>query len=631
MRDAFVAIAAIIAGAQPLSRPDIPARVSAPKDQVRGRKAASIDASPVAATEAAPADGDAPRDLPNVSQPPADVAPGAAPTPTAAADQSVENKPSQVGASPAKSDRRRGAGRRATQRRDRGAPIEDVAALDRRLAFFPQTDLGNAERFRERQRGRFLWCAALGWLWWDGRRWNREGADARVNMAVHDCVRSIQDEAEAIAGSDFDKIGSKVVKGEEVDIFLSDLLRAWGRASEANNRLVPISKHAAAYLSVETHQLDADPFAINVANGTLVIRRTDDPDADYVSFFEHDPLDLITKIAPVTFDPDATCARFEQFLFEVQPAADTRAFLQQWKGLSLTGDVSEQKLCVFWGKGKNGKSVFEDVTATVLGDYSKSVAIETFLDQGRGRRGDQASPDLARLPGVRSLRTSEPKKGAMLDEALIKLATGGEEITARHLNKEFFDFYPRFKLTISGNYRPKIAGADEGIWRRVNLVPWTVTIPEEKRDMKLTEKLSAERSGILNWMLDGLRDWLDRGLVSPDEVKEATSEYRRDSDQLGRFLEACVVASPGDRVQSTVLHGTFVAWSRANSATEWKGKGFSDAMTERGFKKTKSSEVFFLDIKLVRFAHDFVDHEGKPRTQGAKTPLEGAIVDDIDF
>lgn len=590
-----------------------PARASAPKvDKTAGRRQPAGPIEPTPATPDLPRDPPADVELSGSSQPPAVAAAAAAPPSASSSTESAQS--SQTGESAQKSDGRKGAGRAATARRGGGGSGGDKAsqeALDRRLAYFPLTDLGNAERFRERNRGRLMFCAAIGWYWWDGKRWSRQGAEERVKIAEHHCVRSIQDEADAIAGTDADVfMGVKGKKGQEEDIHLSDLLRAWGRASEANSKLTPIAKHAAAYLSVQPIQLDADPFAINVDNGTLVVRRNATGE-DPVTFNPHDPNDLITKIAPVVYDVKAARPRFDQFMSEVQPNPTSQRTLQQFKGYSLTGDVSEQKLAAFHGKGKNGKSVFEDVTAFVAGDYCETVPIETFLAEGRGRNAGQATPDLAILPGVRMLRTSEPKKGAQLDEALIKLATGGEPILARHLNRDYFKFYPNFKLTISGNYRPKIVGADEGIWRRIVLVPWTVQISAEKQDKQLAAKLKLEASGILNWMLDGLRDWMENGLSLGEEVEAATAEYRRDSDQLGRFLEACVVQDPESRVQSSVIHAVFNAWSKANALSEWKGRGFSDAMTERGFKKDKSSVVYFLGIRLTKNVGDFVDSEGR--------------------
>lgn len=297
-----------------------------------------------------------------------------------------------------------------------------------------------------------------------------------------------------------------------------------------------------------------------------------------------------------------------------------RRFLQQWQGLSLTGDRSVQALCVFWGSGRNGKSTLVDVAAYVGGDYSKTLPIETFLTEGRGRNAGQATPDLAILPGVRHLRTSEPDRGAKLSDALIKLATGGEQMQVRHLNRDYFEFYPQFKLTISGNYRPTIQGTDDAIWRRVMLVPWEVQIAKEDVDTDLGDKLRVEASGILNWMLDGLCDWLDNGLTLPNTVEAATQEYRTDSDPLGRFLAACVEVIPGERVQSSVMHDVFKAWARANGEREWTNKGMSGALRERGFHSKHSDVNWWIDVRLIRSVGDFIDIDGNPR---ARPPDDG--------
>jgi putative DNA primase/helicase len=210
------------------------------------------------------------------------------------------------------------------------------------------------------------------------------------------------------------------------------------------------------------------------------------------------------------------------------------------------------------------------------------------------------------------LRTSEPENGSKLAEAMIKLVTGGEPIQARHLNRDFFKFYPQFKLTMSGNYRPTIAGTDEGIWRRVRLVPFSVIVPKEERDIRLPDKLRLEASGILNWLLDGLRIWCDKGLHEPDDVVQATAEYRSALDPLTRFLRTCVVESPGDRVQSSVLHELHEAWSKASGEKVWSSRGLSMAMDERGYKRKHSNVMWWLDIKLTKSVNDFVDAQGHP-------------------
>jgi putative DNA primase/helicase len=497
-----------------------------------------------------------------------------------------------------------------------------------RLAFFPLTDLGNAERFRERWRGRLLFNTALatsspgrqrGWLAWDNKRWLAESGAERVMIAEHETVRAIQDEAEALRGSgDRDAVDASreardfvvEAKKDGDKVFYSDKVAKWGRTSESAQKLGALSKRGAPYLSVGIGQLDADRMKINVNNGTLSVRRRDE--GDYVRFGAHDPADLITKIVPVDYDPEAAAPEFEKFLNRVQPKPEMRLFLQQWFGLSLTGDTSAHKLVFLYGKGRNGKSVLVNAVSHVAGDYAQSVPIETFLDQGKTRGGGQATPDLAKLPGVRLLRTSEPEKNARLAEALIKLVTGGEPMDARHLQGDFFTFFPEFKLTIQGNYKPVLSGTDEGIKSRLLLVPFDVTIPKAERDVKLADKLRAEASGILNWMLDGLRSWLDNGLTEPEEVTTATAKYFATADVLGRFLETCTMREPGHRVQSSVLHQVYEAWCKSAGETPWKNRGFSLAMDERGYERKQSDVVWWLDIKLTRTVNDFVDAQGQP-------------------
>lgn len=492
---------------------------------------------------------------------------------------------------------------------------EDEDERHIRLAQFPMTDLGNAERFFARNKGRLLWCAAFGWLVWDGKRYSRNGADSAVMIAEHDTVRLIQEEARAIFETG---LRDQVPGGQDYvwavvrkqPILFSERLAQWGRESESVNKLGALSKRGEPYFAIGLDQLDADKFKVNVNNGTLVIRKS--AERDYVQFKPHDRADLITKLMPVDYDPAAECPQYLRFIERIQPAEANRSFLHQWFGLSLTGDVTEQKLAFFYGKGGNGKSVLIDLMSYIAGDYGETVPIETFLDHGRARGAGQATPDLAILPGKRMLRTSEPEKGAKLAEAMVKLVTGGEQILARDLNRPFFRFYPQFKLTMSGNYRPQISGADEGIWRRMQLVPFNVIIPKEERDRHLIDKLRAEASGVLNLLLDGLRIWLDKGLQVPEEVVQATAAYRAASDPLGRFLSICVVASTGDRVQSSSLYALYEAWCAAASESAWKQRGFSLAMEERGYRKKHSDVVWWLDIKVVKAVNDFVDHEGKP-------------------
>ncbi|TXC73951.1 hypothetical protein FSZ31_04315 [Sphingorhabdus soli] len=520
-------------------------------------------------------------------------------------------------------------------------PWQVVVSL--RCAAHPMTDLGNAERFRDRYLDDFRFTTAKGWLGWDGRRWRvldqeQDSTPAEVQAAVFDTIRSIQHEARCIRetgwGDDTDLIywiekakghgrteaadlgmNRLVHKGRKVEPF-DTILGAWGRSSESAGKLGCIANLAKRWLTVAIEEFDTDPFTVNALNGTLRFERIRDDDGKFraiVRLREHRREDLNTKLAPVEYDPHAECPLYDAVIEWAQPDAAMRRYLHQWGGYSACGHVGEQQLQFWYGRGANGKSTIIDAWAGTVGDYAGTIGIETFLDQGIKKRGDQATPDLAKLGGVRMLRASEPERGAKLNEALVKAATGGEPMSVRALHKGFFDLNPLFKLTIGGNYRPDVPGTDEGIWRRLKLVPWDQHLPVGERDKDLPGKLKLERAGILNRLVEGLIDWMDHGLTEPDAVKAATAAYRDDSDPLARFLRMCTEMDPDSRVQSSVLYGVFVAWAKAAGEYEWKNKGFSQAMQAKGFIKKASNGIQWMGLKLVRQADDFLDHEGNVR------------------
>lgn len=516
--------------------------------------------------------------------------------------------------------------------RDVDALIEMRVAGALDLARLPMTDLGNAERFVERFGNDFRYTTAKGWLGWDGRRWRvldqeDKVTPAEVQEAVFRTVRCIQDEAAAVretgicnphdypkwckdnidrahvnVDEGFDRI---IEKGSRITL-LSDELAKHGRTSEASGKLGCIPNLAKRWLTVPIEEFDVDPDAINVLNGTVRFRKGADG-LWSASLCAHEKTDMITRLAPVDFDPDAPAPIYDAMMEWAQPEEDRRRYLHQWGGYSITGHTGEQKLQFWYGKGANGKSTVIDAWAHAAGDYAGSIGIESFLDQGIKRRGDAATPDLARLGGVRLLRASEPERGARLNEALIKAATGGEPMAVRALNKGFFDLVPRFKLTIGGNYRPEIPGTDEGIWRRVKLVPWESFLEESARDDKMPEKLRGEAAGIFARLVLGVVDWMNNGLVEPESVKAATAEYRDHSDPLARFLRGCVEAEAGARIQSSRLFDVFIAWCKAAGEREWSQKGFGAAMIDKGFRKKQSNGMQWLDIKLIKSVSDFID------------------------
>jgi putative DNA primase/helicase len=513
----------------------------------------------------------------------------------------------------------------------------------------PLTDLGNAERWRVRFGTDFRFCAELGWLRWDGRRWHllseeKDKLPAEVMQSVFHTVRAIRNEAALVAASGlvhgedgqpyrqedrlprnwFDQPGRREWFDAlpVLDSFVnpkaltkhSDKIGAWAKTSEGVGKINAVAQLAKAFpeIAIGHDALDAEPMAINVLNGTLRLvrkaeRRSSAELAEGKSEWKTGPLriekgphrreDLITKLAPVKYSPAAPCPEYDAFLERVQPDETMRRFIHQWGGYSLTGDTGEQKLAFFYGHGRNGKGTWVEAVAHIAGDYAGSIPIESFLDNGSKRRGDQATPDIARLPGVRFLRVSEPEKGSALNEGLVKQVTGQDPVDARHLNKGFFTFLPSFKMTISGNHRPKIKDDSDGIWRRMQLVPWNVQIAEDAVDRKLGEKLRAEASGLLNRLLEGLIDWVANGLIVPEEVRLATRSYRESSDDVGRFLSTLCEVGETVRCGAGELHQLYQAWAEASGGATLHVKAFKTALDGKGFVQKQSDGMKWLGVR----------------------------------
>ncbi|MBM4321260.1 MAG: hypothetical protein FJ125_15265, partial [Deltaproteobacteria bacterium] len=419
---------------------------------------------------------------------------------------------------------------------------------------FALTDLGNGERLVARYRGRLLWCVARGWLAWDGRRWapDRTG---QVDKLAQETVRAIPEEAQGLEGEAW-----------------AALMKHAGR-SEAAPRIKAMIELARPRLAILPELLDADPMVLNVANGTLDLRTG--------SLRPHDPADLLTKLAPVDFDPAATCPIWESFLRRVLAGdEDLIRFTQRALGYSLVGDTIEHALFLLYGTGCNGKSVFISTVCAIMGDYALTASFDSFLARRPGDSGPR--DDLARLAGARMVAASEPPAGATWDEATLKALTGQDRIAARHLYHDSFEFTPAFKLWLSTNHKPRTRDSSLAFWRRIRLIPFVVTIPEQERDPRLADKLKAEAPGILAWMVRGCLDWQRRGLGQAEAVVKATGGYQTDEDAAQRFMDERCDVDPEAWTAARELWTAWQAWSAAAGEEPRSQKWLANRLVEKG-------------------------------------------------
>jgi putative DNA primase/helicase len=433
-------------------------------------------------------------------------------------------------------------------------PTADRAQVD--LLVFKHTDYGAAERLHAAFGKEFRHCDALGFLVWDGTRWKPDENETLMRRLALETARQLFAQAAT----------------------LNDNQReAWVKHSLSCERGAAL-KTAVEFVKtvpgvkVTVKQLDRDPMLLNVENGTL--------DLNTGKLRPHNPLDLITKLAPVTFDPTAECPRWLEFQRTIcADDDDLIAFKQRAYGYTATGKTSEDALFIAYGSGANGKSTELDAVLGILGDYANTAQFETFAV----KKNEGVRNDLADLVGARFVSASEGENRQRLAEGLVKQLTGGDVLKARFLHREFFRFKPEFKIWLATNHKPVINGTDGGIWRRIRLVPYSVTIAPEKRDKRLREKLQAEKSGILNWILEGCKLWLEHGLGSAEAVTAATESYRQESDALLEFMTArCVVGEAHSELAGN-LYAAYQHFCEESGEEAFSSTLFGRMLTERGY------------------------------------------------
>jgi P4 family phage/plasmid primase-like protien len=424
------------------------------------------------------------------------------------------------------------------------------------------TDLGNAERFVAHYGKDARYCYPWRkWLVWTGARWERDEA-GQVHRLAKETVRSIYREASDAEEEDRRKAVAK-----------------HAAASESETRIRAMVELAKSEAPVSPDELDADPWLLNVLNGTVDLRTGE--------LREHRREDLITKLSPVEYGPDAMAPTWDAFLERVLPGEELRGFVQRAAGYSATGDTSEQCMFIHHGPGANGKSTFQETVSAALGDYAMRTPAETLLVKRTGG----VPNDVARLKGARLVTASETEEGRRLAESLVKDLTGQDTISARFMWAEWFDFKPTHALHLSTNHKPEIRGTDPAIWRRIRLVPWGVTIPPAEQDKKLAEKLLGELPGVLAWIVRGCSAWLHEGLQAPEEVRKATRAYRTEMDVLAGFLADCCLRDEDETAFAGELWGAWKRWCEETGEHAGTQKRFGGQLAERGFLNHRDSRT----------------------------------------
>jgi len=443
------------------------------------------------------------------------------------------------------------------------AQLYTADAPERDPEKLPYTDAGNAEMIATIYGERLRYDHRLGrWLIWDGQRWQADN-DGHLIRLVLDAMRRRQELALKIRDVDQKKRAMSWTLGSES---YSKMVSAINIAKN----LDPLTDNGTGW--------DSNDWLLGVGNGVLDLRTGTLRNAL--------PDDRITLNTEIDYNPDATAPRWEQFLSEIFDGDDELVgFIQRAVGYTLTGDTREQCLFLCHGGGANGKSVLLDILRTLLGDYAKNTPFSTFeMD-----RNNANTNDLAALSRVRLVTAAETNEAQRLNEARVKAITGGDPITARFLHKEFFEYLPSFKVWLAMNHKPRILGADDGIWRRIRLIPFNVKFKGKDADKTLPDKLNAELGGILAWAVRGALDWQNGGLREPQVVVAETVNYRHESNNVLIYLDEQTIQNPQARIVSSTLYKKYRDWCNERGDYPISIQEFGRRMSDAGYISQKIS------------------------------------------
>lgn len=474
-------------------------------------------------------------------------------------------------------------------------PAEDAPKPPPRRNY-THDDIGNAERIRDHFGAHYRYVKAYGdWMRWDGKVWVRDEASA-IQYAAQITTEIMIDQAadmERDAGDDEEK-------KEAVKVFKRHIKtsRSSQRILGAVSRLAPMPG-----MSVRPQDFDHNGQLITVHNGVLNLVT--------MELQPHDPKNLLTRLFNASYDAEAKATRWEAFLEQVIPDPNVRSYVKRAMGYTILGKADRRAIFLLHGESGTGKSQFVEALATIFGDFATTAAAATFRKK-RGEGG--ATNDLHDLKGKRFISSSETSETSELDEELIKRLTGRDRITSRDLYEKNQSWIPEGAIWLTTNFLPRLNSDDNAIWLRTKPIEFSQVYVNTDQDIPNIGVTIAEEeaSGILNWLLEGVREYLEVGLDEPEVIKQGSADHRRESDDVVQFLEerlseGNLLKLEGERMRVQDLYRLYGSWCDHNNVRyRLSEKRFNKRCMSMGLRKEKiGSYYFWLDLK-INPAHGFM-------------------------
>lgn len=423
------------------------------------------------------------------------------------------------------------------------------------------------------------------WFFFNGSYWQEDIGNQRVELAAERVANSIKKEKPELSFStktDEDKAMNEWYK------FQKD-----SRSHMAKMHMIDEFKK---YVIVKHGEFDKEDMLLNTESGYVDLSSGELHDHDIDKKFSHQ------TVAEYSDNVDAPL--WEKFLNQIFNSDEELIhYVQKAIGYSFTGSVDEQCLFILNGRGRNGKSVFSNVVSDVAGNYAKQMNVQTIV--AKKNQSGSANSDIARLEGARIVTSSELNEGDRFDESLVKQLTGGDKILARFLYGSEFEYKPKFKIWMATNHLPIIRGTDDGIWRRIKIIPFNIQIPKEKVDKKLEYKLKAEYTGILNWIVQGAIMWQQEGLEDPEAVKQVIETYRAEMDPLDAFLEECCTTGQNYSIKAREMYDAYHEWAKESEEYKMSLNKFGREMSKKLLRVKRRDGWYYVGLKLKEPDSDY--------------------------
>ena len=438
-------------------------------------------------------------------------------------------------------------------------------------------DQGRGLRLRD-QFGEILRYNAVDkkWFYFNGSYWQEDVGRQKTELAAEKVVNSIKTEKPDMSFS---------TKTDE-----DKMMNEWfnfQKNSRSHKAKTDMIAEFQKYVVVNHGYFDKDNMLLNTESGYV--------DLTNGELFNHDINKNFSEQTSAEYSDNVDAPLWNDFLNQIfDNDEELIHYVQKAVGYSFTGSTEEQCMFLLLGNGRNGKSVFINTIRNIAGSYAKQMSVDSIIAKNSG---NNANSDIARLENTRLVTSSEINEGSRLDESLVKQLTGGDKILARYLYGSEFEYNPKFKIWMATNHLPIIRGTDDGIWRRLKIIPFNVQIPKAKVDKQLEHKLQAEWTGILNWIVQGALMWQQEGLEDPQSVKEMGSNYRKEMDPLESFLNEKCITGPYE-IKSSDLYRAYDEWADESREYRMSSTKFGREMGKKIPKQRKTGGWYYGGIKL---------------------------------